>query len=91
MGLPCREVLDTAPARERITYDNTNWRGAEFQKTRRHCRGGFAGLSCAGKLASNPAVETMLIDKNNYQEFQPLLYQVATGGVYMVDGAQTAH
>jgi NADH:ubiquinone reductase (H+-translocating) len=53
--------------------------------------GGFAGLSCAGKLASNPAVETMLIDKNNYQEFQPLLYQVATGGVYMVDGAQTAH
>ncbi len=40
--------------------------------------GGFAGLSCARQLASNPGVEITLIDKNNYQQFQPLLYQVAT-------------
>jgi NADH:ubiquinone reductase (H+-translocating) len=40
--------------------------------------GGFAGLSCARKLASNPNVHVTLIDKNNYQQFQPLLYQVAT-------------
>jgi NADH dehydrogenase len=40
--------------------------------------GGFAGLSCARQLASNPDVEITLIDKNNYQQFQPLLYQVAT-------------
>ncbi|MGA7316723.1 MAG: NAD(P)/FAD-dependent oxidoreductase [Silvibacterium sp.] len=40
--------------------------------------GGFAGLNCARKLASNPHVQITLLDKNNYQQFQPLLYQVAT-------------
>ena len=40
--------------------------------------GGFAGLGCARKLASNPEVHVTLIDKNNHQQFQPLLYQVAT-------------
>ena len=40
--------------------------------------GGFAGVSCARRLASNPGVHVTLIDKNNYQQFQPLLYQVAT-------------
>src|SRR5271163_3882291 len=41
--------------------------------------GGFAGLQCARKLAANPHVRVTLLDKNNYQQFQPLLYQVATG------------
>jgi NADH:ubiquinone reductase (H+-translocating) len=40
--------------------------------------GGFAGVGCARRLASNPLVHITLIDKNNYQQFQPLLYQVAT-------------
>jgi NADH dehydrogenase len=40
--------------------------------------GGFAGLNCARKLATNPNVRITLLDKNNYQQFQPLLYQVAT-------------
>ncbi len=40
--------------------------------------GGFAGVSCARRLTSNPGVHVTLIDKNNYQQFQPLLYQVAT-------------
>ena len=40
--------------------------------------GGFAGLTCARRLASNRDVHITLIDKNNYQQFQPLLYQVAT-------------
>jgi NADH dehydrogenase len=39
--------------------------------------GGFAGLNCARKLAANPNVRITLLDKNNYQQFQPLLYQVA--------------
>ncbi len=39
--------------------------------------GGFAGLNCAKKLAHHPDVRVTLIDKNNYQQFQPLLYQVA--------------
>lgn len=41
--------------------------------------GGFAGLNCARQLVSTPDVHITLIDKNNYQQFQPLLYQVATG------------
>lgn len=41
--------------------------------------GGFAGLNCARKLAANPNVRITLLDKNNYHQFQPLLYQVATG------------
>lgn len=40
--------------------------------------GGFAGLHCARKVAANPNVRVTLLDKNNYQQFQPLLYQVAT-------------
>jgi NADH dehydrogenase len=39
--------------------------------------GGFAGLSCARNLASHPDVRITLMDKNNYQQFQPLFYQVA--------------
>ena len=40
--------------------------------------GGFAGLACARKLAKSDALRVTLIDKNNYHQFQPLLYQVAT-------------
>jgi NADH:ubiquinone reductase (H+-translocating) len=39
--------------------------------------GGFAGLNCACQLASHKDVKVTLIDRNNYQQFQPLLYQVA--------------
>src|SRR5258707_6229653 len=41
--------------------------------------GGFAGLNCAQKLATNPNAPIPSKDKNNFQQFQPLLYQVATG------------
>jgi NADH dehydrogenase len=40
--------------------------------------GGFAGLKCAMELASHDNVQITLIDKHNYQQFKPLLYQVAT-------------
>jgi NADH:ubiquinone reductase (H+-translocating) len=40
--------------------------------------GGFAGLRCARELARSSEFQITLIDKNNYQQFQPLLYQVAT-------------
>lgn len=43
--------------------------------------GGFAGLHCAQKLAADPRLRITLIDKNNYQQFQPLLYQVATSSL----------
>ena len=40
--------------------------------------GGFAGLGCARKLVKRDDVDLTLIDQNNYHQFQPLLYQVAT-------------
>ena len=38
---------------------------------------GFGGLACARALAGKP-VETLLVDRNNYHLFTPLLYQVAS-------------
>src|ERR1700745_3429533 len=40
--------------------------------------GGFAGLGCAERLAEHENIAVTLIDRNNYHQFQPLLYQVAT-------------
>jgi NADH dehydrogenase len=42
--------------------------------------GGFAGINLVKKLRGAP-FQVLLIDKNNYHTFQPLLYQVATGGL----------
>jgi len=39
--------------------------------------GGFGGLSAAKALARSP-VEVLLVDRQNFHLFQPLLYQVAT-------------
>ena len=40
--------------------------------------GGFAGVGCARRLAKHDDVHVTLLDRNNYHQFQPLLYQVAT-------------
>ena len=45
-----------------------------------HIGGGFGGLNVAQSLGGAP-VEVTLIDKRNFHLFQPLLYQVATGGL----------
>ncbi|SEC89142.1 NADH dehydrogenase [Tenacibaculum sp. MAR_2009_124] len=42
--------------------------------------GGFAGLAAARGLEEQE-LQVVLIDKHNYHTFQPLLYQVATGGL----------
>jgi NADH:ubiquinone reductase (H+-translocating) len=42
--------------------------------------GGFAGLKLATKLAASD-FQIVLIDKNNFHQFQPLFYQVATAGL----------
>lgn len=39
--------------------------------------GGFAGLWAARALSSSDAVDVLVVDKNNYHTFLPLLYQVA--------------
>jgi NADH dehydrogenase len=42
--------------------------------------GGFAGINLAKKLKDAP-VQVVLLDRNNYHLFQPLLYQVSTAGL----------
>ncbi|PKA99504.1 NADH dehydrogenase [Flavobacteriaceae bacterium MAR_2009_75] len=42
--------------------------------------GGFGGVALAKEL-SGKEVQVVLLDKNNYHTFQPLLYQVSTGGL----------
>lgn len=41
---------------------------------------GFGGVALAKALKNKP-FEVLLIDRNNFHTFQPLLYQVATGGL----------
>lgn len=42
--------------------------------------GGFGGIELAKRLDKSK-YQVIMIDKNNYHTFQPLLYQVATGGL----------
>tara|TARA_R110002051_G_scaffold229006_1_gene291067 strand:- start:4960 stop:6228 length:1269 start_codon:yes stop_codon:yes gene_type:complete len=41
---------------------------------------GFGGIAMA-KCFKNKPVDVLLIDQHNYHNFQPLMYQVATGGL----------
>ncbi len=43
--------------------------------------GGFGGFKLAQMLARSKVFQIVLIDKNNYHQFQPLFYQVAMGGL----------
>jgi NADH:ubiquinone reductase (H+-translocating) len=49
--------------------------------------GGFAGLTCAQQLAKHD-VDVVLLDRNNYHQFQPMLYQVATAQLAAYDIAR---
>ena len=42
--------------------------------------GGFGGL-CAARALKRVPIRVTLIDRRNFHLFQPLLYQVATGGL----------
>ncbi|MEG1580014.1 MAG: NAD(P)/FAD-dependent oxidoreductase [Bacteroidaceae bacterium] len=42
--------------------------------------GGFGGLRLANKLQKSN-FQVILIDKNNYHQFQPLIYQIASSGI----------
>jgi NADH dehydrogenase len=46
--------------------------------------GGFAGLAAVKALRGAP-LEVILVDRRNHHLFQPLLYQVATGGLSPAD------
>ena len=43
--------------------------------------GGFGGLKLCTTLAKNPEFQVVLIDKNNFHQFPPLIYQIATAGL----------
>jgi NADH dehydrogenase len=49
--------------------------------------GGFAGVAAANRLARH-GVRVLLIDKNPYHQFQPLLYQVATSQISVASVAR---
>ena len=42
---------------------------------------GFGGLELAQQLSDHSDFQIILIDKNNYHQFQPLFYQVAMAGL----------
>ncbi|HCU97418.1 MAG TPA: hypothetical protein DHU96_33815, partial [Actinobacteria bacterium] len=50
---------------------------------------GFAGLAAVAELV-RLGMQVMLVDQNVYSTFQPLLYQVATGGLNPGDVAYPA-
>jgi NADH dehydrogenase len=41
--------------------------------------GGFAGINLAKEMSGAKGLKVTLVDRNNYNFFPPLLYQVATG------------
>jgi NADH dehydrogenase len=49
--------------------------------------GGFAGVGCAKELSKHH-IKVTLLDRNNYHQFQPLLYQVATAELSTTDIAR---
>ena len=49
--------------------------------------GGMAGVACAAELADHD-VQVTLIDRHNYTQFQPLLYQVASSQLPAEDVAR---
>src|SRR6516162_6344708 len=49
--------------------------------------GGFAGLGCARALARRRGVRVTLLDRNNYHQFQPMLYQVVSSQLAPADVA----
>src|SRR3954463_1842602 len=49
--------------------------------------GGVAGIAAAQRLAKQDDVHVTLLDRNNYHQFQPLLYQVATSQLAPADVA----
>lgn len=53
--------------------------------------GGFAGVAAAKHLARDARVQVTLIDRNDYHQFQPLLYQVATSQLAHSDVAYPLH
>jgi len=50
---------------------------------------GFGGLAAARGLAGEPRAHVTILDRHNYNTFQPLLYQVASSGLDVGDVAHS--
>jgi NADH dehydrogenase len=57
--------------------EETDERGTDSESTVLVLGGGLAGVACALQLADD-GVEVTVVDRNDYHQFQPLLYQVAS-------------
>ncbi|MDH3255273.1 MAG: NAD(P)/FAD-dependent oxidoreductase [Acidobacteriota bacterium] len=71
-------------AEDRVTGTSSEISPASYGPRVVIAGGGFAGLAAARALA-RAAVDVTLLDRRNYHLFQPLLYQVATGGLSPAD------
>ncbi|WP_199257125.1 NAD(P)/FAD-dependent oxidoreductase [Tomitella fengzijianii] len=72
------------------TGDNTSDGSGSAQTTRWDVivvGGGFAGVAAAQQLGQ-AGVDVLLIDANDYHQFQPLLYQVATSQIGITEVAR---
>src|SRR6476646_377180 len=61
--------------------------GSRSETTALIVGGGFAGISCARRLAKQ-GVHVILVDRHDYTQFQPLLYQIATAQMNITDVAR---
>ena len=60
---------------------STSLKGRPLKKHAIVLGAGFGGLACAKKLRQSDFYSVTLIDRNPYQLFSPLLYQVATASL----------
>jgi NADH:ubiquinone reductase (H+-translocating) len=68
-----------------MTFEERRWRMSDA--TVLIVGGGFAGVTCAQQLAKHD-IDVILLDRNNYHQFQPMLYQVATAQIAAYDIAR---
>ncbi|MEM8599251.1 MAG: NAD(P)/FAD-dependent oxidoreductase [Bacteroidota bacterium] len=76
--------MDTAPTSIRSTDGRLSAEGLTHRPRIVVIGSGHAGLE-ACKALKGEEVDVLMVDRNNYHKFQPLLYQVATSGL------QTGH
>jgi NADH dehydrogenase len=74
------ETILESPSRQLETKDTSGSHPRDYGHRVVVVGGGFGGLHVARALRKSP-VRVTLVDRRNFHLFQPLLYQVATGGL----------
>jgi NADH:ubiquinone reductase (H+-translocating) len=73
----CLEIVNSQAIRTTLTYQKMKINKA-YRKHIIVIGGGFAGINFVKQLFNNKFYNVTLVDRNNYNYFTPLLYQVAT-------------